>query len=201
MFFSRPMTAAAQTSGLTDPSTDKVRLLAIARWLLALLIIHWLITCGRKLAAALHRGANAPDDNFLARHFGTTNRDDILARVTHAVRRATALEADVLARRPTEQGLPIEARRAIAAEIIDICRDLGIFRRARTSVTASRAASRVRRAKRTPSFARPLVGSDSPTPARLATGPPPSSTKTAEVNPAARVYPWSFSRRAPAFAS
>ena len=130
------MTAAAQTSEPTNPTTGKVRLLAAARWLVALLLVHWLIGCARKLIAGLQLGPTDPDDTFLLRHFGTTDTTIILPRVTRALRRATALEAELLARRPTERGFPTETCRAVGARIADICRDLGIFRASRRNRAA-----------------------------------------------------------------
>jgi hypothetical protein len=120
------MNAAAQTSGLPNHSTDENRLRAVLRWLVALVIIHCLIAAGRKLAGALYK-PSGPDDSFLAAHFGTTDRAQILARITCALHRAAALEDELFACHPTEQGFPIEA---IRARIVAICQDLGLFPRA-----------------------------------------------------------------------
>ena len=206
------MTAAAQTSEPTNPPTGKDCLLAIARWAVALLLVHWLIVCARKLAFVLQLGPTDPDDTFLLRHFGTTDTAIILPRITRALRRATALEANLHARRPTEQGFSIESCRAIAAEMVAICRDLGILRGARTSVIASRTAPRMRKGKRSPSFAshprlrgeRPAASLAATCPLRVATGPPRiihrGDAEAAVMRLATRVYPRSFSGRAPAFA-
>jgi hypothetical protein len=187
------MSDATQTSGLPNTPTGENRLLAFAHWLVALLIIHWVITCGRKLAAALYESWG-PDDSFLAAHFGTTDRAQILTRITRALRRATELQADLFARRPTEQGFPIEARYAVRAQITDICRDLGFFPRAHTSVTASRTAQ-----MRSPRA--PRLRGEWPTPSlaatypnlRAATGPPAKihrgGAESAEMSLATRVYP------------
>src|SRR5215472_13653412 len=117
------MTAAAQTSGLNHPSTGKDCLLAVARWLLALIFIHWIIAGGRALAAAARQpsgppGEDTPEDRFLVRHFGTTDRTLIRPRIARALRRAAALEARLLARRPTVQGFSIETCRTIAADMV-----------------------------------------------------------------------------------
>ena len=136
------MTAAAQTSEPTNPPTGVERLLDVARWLVFLLIIHWIVARGRELADALDWATGGPSDTFLARSFGTTDRAVVLTRITHILRRAAALQAELLARRPTEQGFPIEARRAIGAQIIDIGRDLGIFRRKSTATLARNAQPR-----------------------------------------------------------
>ena len=164
------MTAVAHISEPANPLTGKDRLLAVARWLVAILLIHWLIACGRQLADALDQPWG-PDDTFLAAYFGTTDRTQILARLTRALRHAADLEARLRARRPTEQGWPIEVHRATRAEIIDICQGLGFLRCAGTPVIA--------RPKRS-SFARPRVGGEWPIPflaaslagLRAATGPP-----------------------------
>jgi hypothetical protein len=129
------MTAAAQTSGLPNHSTGEDCLRAVLRWLIALVIIHCLIACGRKLAAGLYKPWG-PDDNFLAHHFGTTDRARIFVRVTDAVRRAVELQSELFAHRPTEQGFSIEVCRAIAARLIAIGQDLGLYRRARTTTPA-----------------------------------------------------------------
>src|SRR5690348_13735705 len=120
------MTNAAHTSGLPNPSTGEMRLSDVARWLITLLVVHYIIVRARVLAAALHK-PYGPDDAFLAHFFGTTDRDQILARMTRALSRAAALEHDLLARRPTEHGFSAETRGAYAAQIIDICRALGML--------------------------------------------------------------------------
>ena len=125
MLYSAAMTNAAHTSGLPNPSTGENRLFDFLRWLVTLLVVHVIIARGRHLAAALHEG-NGPDDAFLVRHFGTTDRDQILARLTRALARATALEDALLACRPTEQGFSSETRGAYATQITDICRALGL---------------------------------------------------------------------------
>src|SRR5690242_14409371 len=102
------MNAAAQTPGLPNPPTGAVCLLAVARWLVALFILHWLVIRGRTLAAALYKSWG-PDDAFLAAHFGTTDRARILTHVTRVLHRAGALETELLARRPTEQEYPLDA--------------------------------------------------------------------------------------------
>ena len=108
------MTAAAQTSGLADPTTGADRLLAVARWLVLLLFMHWLISRGRQLVAAFHDQIPPAE----------------LARINRGLRRAAAFQAELLALRPTEGDLDdIDRRRAICAVVIDICTDLGIFRR------------------------------------------------------------------------
>ena len=122
------MTAAAQTSEPTNPQTGAERLLAFARWLVTLLFVHFLIVRGREFAADLRQHPTASDHPQFARRFGTTDLRLILARINRGLRRAAALEAELLALRPIEHGFSIEARRAIAAELIDICRDLGVFR-------------------------------------------------------------------------
>src|SRR5690242_7521747 len=120
------MTAVAHTSVLPNPSTGEMRLFDVARWLITLLVVHYIIARARRLAAALHQ-PYGPDDAFLAHFFGTTDRDQILARMTSALHRAAALEHDLLARRPLEQGFSTETRSAYAAQIIAICRALGII--------------------------------------------------------------------------
>ena len=103
------MSAAAQTPGLTNHSTGAERLLSVARWLVAIILIRWLILRGRELAAHLEPHA--------------------AAGVIQAVRRAVALEAELLAIHPAGPEMAdIAHRRAIAAVIIEICRGLGIFR-------------------------------------------------------------------------
>ena len=128
MLYSAPMTAAAPTSGLNHPPTGVECLLATARWLVALIFIHWIIVCARALAAAARHGSDAPDEAFLVRHFGTADRSRILRRVTRALRRAVALEARILACRPAGQGFSVAACRAVAVEMRDICRALGMIR-------------------------------------------------------------------------
>ena len=206
-----PMTAATQTSEPANPPTEVVRLLAAARRLVALLLVHWLISCARNLIAGLQLGPTDPDDTFLLRHFGTTDPAVILPCVTRALRRATALEADLHARRPTEQGFSIEACRVIAAALIAICRDLGILRARSIRTIARRTHRRIfHRLRRTPTARRsqarsigPLRG---PIPSR-ATGPPDVSLRAplagAKQPPLVRSQcnagvPWNFSRRAPA---
>ena len=150
------MSAAAQTSEPANPSTGKDCLIAVARWLVVLIFVHWLITRGHKLVATLGRGIPAAD----------------LARIHRGLDRAAALQAELLALRPTEGDLDdIERRRAIAAVVIEICTDLGIFRG--RPVAAAKAVHRrvTHRLSRTPttrrSQARPAIPS-------RATGPPNS---------------------------
>jgi hypothetical protein len=199
------MNDATQTSGLPNTPTGENCLLAIAHWLIALLIIHWVIACGRKLAAALYKPWG-PDDSFLAAHFGTTDRAQILTRVTRALHRATALQSDLFARRPTEQDFPIEARYAIRAQITDIFCDLGFFRRA----AVRRCSPMPRRAL---AFRRTVGAGLKPAPTTrtriqrtaTATGPPApviASAARREAIPIAPSnnagVPWSFSSRTPA---
>jgi len=169
------MNAAAQTAGLPNASTGAERLLDLARWLVGLLIIHWIVTCGRRLAAALYK-PSGPDDAFLAAHFGTTDRALILTRITRALHRAADLRAELLARSPIEQGYPIEVRRAIGARITDICCELGLFRSARTSVIACRTSLIACRTARKCGFpTRPCNATRTAPPCRrptVATGPP-----------------------------
>ena len=187
------MTAAAQTSGLNNPPTGVDRLLDLARWLVALLFIHWLIAVGRDLA-------DVPDEALPARRFGITDVPLIRSRIARGLRRAVEFEAELLAH-PIQRGMPESVRRAIAATLIDICRDLGIFRPA-----SSRAIRRTSLHRRVFHSLRRFAGQPArltrarPTPSPTATGPP--ARLTAEITSATRVYPWSFSRRggAPAFA-
>jgi len=209
VLYSSPMTNAAHTAGLTNPSTGENRLFDVARWLITLLVVHFIIARARRLAAALHK-PYGPDDAFLVHFFGTSDRDQIFARMTRALGRAAALEDDLLARRPIEQGFSNETRSAYAAQIIDICRALGFFR----------AKPIAPRAKRT----HPIVGEDfKPAPATrtriqrtaiTATGPPnvhlsratrepapvldPGGAANSALSEPIRVSPWSFSGRAPA---
>ena len=176
------MNAAAQTSGLTNPPTGVERLHDLVRWLIALLFIHWLTTRGRKLAADLCK-PSGPDDTFLAAHFGTTDRAQILARITCALQRAADLQSELLARSPTEQGFSSEICRVIGARITEIGQELGIYPRAaehgcastptrtpapRRTVTAGFQPARtaLARIQRAPTAARPLRAE--------ATGPPRS---------------------------
>lgn len=198
------MTEAVQTSGLTNPPTGKERLLAIARWLLAFLFAHVLIIRARELTAILRRHPGSLDDTVLARRFGTTDRGQIQTRVTRALRRATALAADLLARHPAGQGLPLASSHAVVAEIIAICRDLGIPLRARPA--AARAISMSRRVFHPARATRTARRSQAcPAIPPLATGPPGIGTGGFQTRPdsaatTTRVYPWSFSGRTPAFA-
>ena len=174
------MTAAAQTPDLTDRFTGKDCLLAVARWLVVVLLLRWLIARGTRIAARLHHPSVATD----------------LARITRGLRRAAALEAELLATGPTDRRMAeIAHRRAIAAEIIDICRDLGVFRGRpcgavpknvrRRVFHRSRPAATLRRGQ-----ARPAIPS-------RATGPP-YPHRAAHAQAETRVCPWNFSRRAPA---
>ena len=181
------MSAAAQTPGLTDPFTGKDRLLAVARWLVCLILLRWLILRGQKLVATLHHRIAAPD----------------LARIDRGLRRAIALHAEMLAIRPTEGELDdIGRRRAIAAVIIEICTDLGVFRARPGSATAKNARRRVqsRSYPQTPHLARPaaevafVANSDA---ARARDGPHTRKPRNSDAR-STRVYPWSFSRCAPA---
>lgn len=197
------MTAAAQTSEPTNPPTGAVRLLATARWLVALLLVHCLIGWARNLTAVLQLGPTDPDDTFLLRHFGTTDPAIILPRVARALRRATALQADLHARRPTEQGFSIEACRVIAAEMTAICRDLGILRGApariaRSGHSAASYRNLVRRCWFPRTVSRPTNAAAPATSAQpTATGPPASQPHHRDAKTNAGV-PWNFSRRAPA---
>ena len=122
------MTAASQTAGLNNPTTGAERLLAVTRWVIILLFVHWLIGRGRKLVATLHQRIPESD----------------LARINRGLTRATALHAELLALRPTEGALDdIARRRAIAAVVIEICTDLGIFRGKRTTGIAKDSPRRV----------------------------------------------------------
>ena len=174
------MSAAAQTSGLNDnPTTGKDCLLAAVRWLVTVMLIRWLIVRGHALTAAIHRRSATPADAVLIRRFGTADITLILDRISRGLRRAAALEAELLAIRPTVQSAmaDIARRRAIAAVIIDICGDLGIFR-ARPAPAMRR--STTRRARRIPSYARsihrnaaaPAVMRAASSPRARATGPP-----------------------------
>ena len=167
------MSAAAQTSEPANPPTGENRLLAVARWLLLLLLTHWIIGRGRQLAAALDQPWG-PDDGFLATCFGTTDRTRIHARITRALRRAAALETDLLARRPTEQGFPVEARRAVGAEIIAICRELGIYpgKPARAVRRSVRPLSRFIGEPASLTLVHPRPSPVTPHPLQVATGPP-----------------------------
>ena len=161
------MTATAQTSGLPNPPAGADRLLAVARWLVLLLLLRWLTVRAQKLAAILQNGSPA----WPGLRASTADLD----RIHRGLHRLAALEADLLARRPTEQGLPIEARRAIAAEVIDICCDLGIFGPARATAAATttprRTASRPPRAVRSAAHARPPRRRGRPIPSRIASRP------------------------------
>ena len=204
------MTAAAQTSEPANPTTGAVRPLATVRWLVALLLVHWLIGCARNLIAGLQLGPTDPDDTFLLRHFGTTDPAVILPRVTRALRRATALEADLRARRPTEQGFSTETCRAVAAEMIAICRDLGILRGAPARIirNGQSVATRLSRLQRR-FFPLTLIPPTTAAPATCvqptacpglragATGPPASQPHHIDADTDAGV-PWNFSRRTPA---
>src|SRR5690242_16772166 len=97
------MTAVAHTSVLPNPSTGEMRLFDVARWLVTLLVVHFIIARASRLAAALHK-PYGPDDAFLAHFFGTTDRDRIFARMTRALHRAAALEDELRARHLLEQG-------------------------------------------------------------------------------------------------
>lgn len=122
------MTDAAPTPGLTNPSTAAVRLLAVIRWFVILLIISLLIIRGRKLAAALRQGTAHPHFPAFAKRFGTNDPAAILARVTGCLRRAAALQAELFATGPADQRLADLAHcRAIGAQILDLGRELGIF--------------------------------------------------------------------------
>ena len=170
------MSAVAPPSEPTNLPIGEVRLLAAVRWLVALILVHWLIGCARKLIAGLQLGPTDPDDTFLLRHFGTTDTAVILPRASRALRRATALQADLHARRPTEQDFSTKACRAIAVELIAICRDLGILRAKSISAVAKRVHRRIfHRSRRTPPARRGQVRSigplRGPIPLR-ATGPP-----------------------------
>ena len=85
MLYSAAMTNAAHTSGLPNPPTVENRLFDLARWLITILVVHYIIARARRLAAALHK-PYGPDDAFLAHFFGTTDRDRILTRLTRALR-------------------------------------------------------------------------------------------------------------------
>ena len=206
------MTNAARTSGLPNPSTGDMRLFDVARWLIAILVVHFIIARASRLAAALHK-SYGPDDAFLAHFFGTTDRDQILARMTRALDRAAALEDELRTRRPLEQGFSNETRQAYAAQINDICRALGFFPSERP---ASRPLRTIRRGRfqTCPDTAAPTA------PIRristAATGPPQRTplplrgrgrrnapgegAANGTLSPPTRVYPWSVSRRAPASA-
>jgi len=207
MLYSAAMTNAARTSGLPNPSTGEMRLLDVARWLIAILVVHFIIVRARVLAAALHK-PYGPDDAFLAHFFGTTDRDRILARMTSALSRAAALEHDLLARRPTEHGFSTETRSAYAAQIIDICRALGIIPAKPTVARAKTACAHPTVGaglKPAPTIRMPVqrpATTACPGLRAGATGPPAIIHRgDAEIIPPARVYPWSFSRRAPALFS
>ena len=128
MVCSIAMTDVAHTSGLPNPPTGEIRLLDLVHWVIALYLIHWLAARVRELAAGLDRLSDPAIVSILAR--------------------AAALRALLLARRPTRHGFPIEARRAVAAAIEGICRDIERFRAAcrtrPTSAPASRVACRGR---------------------------------------------------------
>ena len=187
------MTAAVQTSGLTtNPQTGKDRLLAALRWLVTLLLVHCIIVRGRALAAALAQPDTAPDDTFLAHHFGTTDHAVVLARVTNGLRRAADFEAALLAAGPADPRLAdIAHRRANAAVLVDIGRDLGFFR-ARPAATLARKP----RPRFFPlAFGLPAIAARS-APAPVATGPPEHAPRpdlgdaeTAEITSATRVHP------------
>ena len=169
------MTAAAPTSGLTNPPTGAVRLLAALRWLVLLLLVYWLVAGGRRLAAALRQGTAHPDFPLFAKRFGTDDPAVILARVTRGLRHAEALEAALFATGPTGRRLAdIAHRRAIAARIIDIGRDLGVFRAAPT-----RASNLAQRWLASLAFAMPSIAAETPPgfahPA--STGPPQSTPR------------------------
>jgi hypothetical protein len=146
------MTATAQTSGLTHLPTGKDRLLGLVHWLIALIIIHCLIARLRELATIVDR-QSVPD-------------------VTRILRRAVAVQVKVLACRPTALGLPIEARRAMAAAIVGIIRDIDAFRAARTKRPAPAPSSRRGGSETCPhnAIATPPIRRRSTTAA--ATGPP-----------------------------
>ena len=205
MLYVAAMTNAAHTSGLPNPSTVENRLFDLARWLITLFVVHFIIARASRFAAALHK-PYGPDDAFLAHFFGTTDRDQIFARMTRALHRAAALEDELRARRPIEQGFSAETRQAFAAHIIDICRELGFFPSERP---ASRPLRTIRRGRfqtcpyhATPTApARRISSAACPGLRAGATGPPIQIHRgDAEIKPPARVYPWNFSRRAPAFA-
>jgi hypothetical protein len=203
------MTAAVQTSGLTTHSlTAAVRLLAGLRWLALLLLINWLIIGGRRLAAVLRKGAAHPDFPLFAKRFGTDDCAAIRARVTAGLRRATALEAELLATGPTDPRLAdITHCRAIGAQIVDIGRELGVFRDAPARIT--------RRSNTTANLfpltlAQPIPAATAtcahptacPGLRAGATGPPSlihrGDAESAELKFDDAGVPWNFSRRAPA---
>ncbi len=192
------MTAAAPAPDLTNPSTAAVRLLAALRWFVLLLLIHWLIAGGRKLAAALRQGAAHPDFPLFTRRFGTTDPAVIRARITRGLHRAIALEAELRSTGPTDQRMAdIAHRRAIAAIIIDIGRDLGVLRAAaRIACRGHRVASHLNRVRgrwfpiALGQPARTAVPAACAQPA--ATGPPASQPRHRDAETNAGV-PWNVS--------
>ena len=136
------MTAAAQTPGLTNPTTGKDCLLAFARWLLVLIFVRLLIYRGMELAATFRRHPAAFDRSLLSRRFGTTDLTRIVAGITRARLRATALEARLLATGSIEAMADIARRHAIAEEINEICAGLGILR-TRSTRAARQAPQRI----------------------------------------------------------
>jgi len=201
--------AAAPSPDLTNPTTAVVRLLATLRWLALLLLIHWLIRVGRKLTAILRQGASHPRFPLFAERFGTDDPAAIRARIAGGLRRATALEDELLATGPADPRLEDLAHcRAIGARIMDIGREIGVFRDAPAPARIIRRnSSRVQR----PLFPLTVEPAIATAPAACAqptaTGPPqrtPLPRKARErVPPAPRSQtnagvPWSFSRRAPA---
>ena len=195
------MTDAAHTSGLPNAPTGENCLLAVVRWLVVLYTLHSLIACGRKLAGALFK-PSGPDDSFLVAIFGTTDRARIFARLTGAVRRAGELQSMLLAHRPTEHGFPLEVRRAITAQLLAICQDLGILPRGAarrcTPVSHHTVGAGLRPASTKRTCMQPII-------ATTATGPPAQirrgDAEAAEMKSATRVYPWRFSSRTPASCS
>ena len=201
--------AAAPTPGLTNPTTAALRLLAALRWLALLLLINWLIACGRRLTAVLRKGADHPHFAHAARRFGTDDCAVIRARIAGGLRRAAALEDELLATGPADPRLADLAHcRAIGAQVMDIGREIGVFRDAPAPARIIRRnSSRVQR----PLFPLTVEPAIATAPAACAqptaTGPPqrtPLPRKARErVPPAPRSQtnagvPWSFSRRAPA---
>jgi len=125
--------------------------------------------------------------------------------MTRALSRAAALEDELRARRPIEQGFSNETRQTYAAQIMDICRALGFFP---SECPASRTVRRGRfqtcpyTATPTPPVRRRSTTAVCRSLRAGATGPPVrlhrEDADIAEIKPPTRVYPWSFSRRAPA---
>jgi len=207
------MNDAAPSPGLTNPTTAALRLLAALRWLVLLLLIHWLIAGGRKLAAALRQGAEHPHFPHFAKRFGTDDPAIIRDRIAGGLRRATALQAELLATGPADPRLAdIAYRRAIGAVVIDIGRALGVFRDAPARIV--RRNSNLVPRPLFPFTAEPAILAAPATCAQPsacpglragATGPPqrtPLSRNARErVPPRSRSnagVPWSFSRRTPA---